>query len=608
MRIAVLCIATNFKIRMKIRNKALLKQEDKNYMSKVLKELDLWVYNSKEDLVPIIITCFDEIYEMAVQRHFKAFNNEFGFLSEGHVIRFGINSYPDAEVYFILSTSETRVFRAEIFETLCEYRRDNPEMIVISRINDKLSLPMVFSNRFIEPIQSIVDRENGKFVLRSNSKNAIYLDITEELIRKSDFHKKIIANDIPDVYGYPAKKDGSIGIHRSSVFQDDMDMTGESGDKKVNPVVIIRGGGRLATSIAITLHLFGFYILITETQIPATIYRGMSFAQAVFTSEIEIEGIPAYLVSPSRIQIQKAWNARSIPIIIDPNVEVLKLFDQATVIKSLFNENFDGKTGMDIITYLKNEKEQPSGNPTSIRKDGNTANDGNGGSNGSSIESDSFFSQYPLFALIDTTSSKNEKPTDRTMAPITIGLREDQQAKEEVLFKIETKACPQYGRILLRRELHVAHVTLEHPEEPLSGTDPAEGSRDSEAYSEDRDVWHGKQDFINILYAQNNGIYKANRKIGDEVEEGVVIGHVLNEDGSRTDAVSPMKGRLIGNAASNIYYTKNSELAAVDSSLDSKEGCFQSIPVDKAVAYSVLTLLKGKCDHITNPTPRHERD
>jgi len=596
MRIAVLCIATNFKIRMKIGNKALLKQEDKIYMAKVLKELDLWVHHSKEEIIPVIITCFDEIYEMAVQMHFKAFNNEFGFLSEGHVIRFGINAYPDAEAYFIISTNDTRVFRAEIFETLCEYRRNNPDMIVISRINAKLTLPMVFSNRFIEPIQSIVDRENGKFVLRSNGKNAIYLDITDELIKKSDFHKNAKSAVISPSYGDSSKQDGHDGTPRVSAMRDNLDSYGFSGEKPVSPVVILRGGGKIATSIAITLHLFGFSVLIAETQIPATIYRGMSFAQAVLTSETEIEGIKACLVSPSRIQIQKAWNAKAIPVIIDPAVEVLKLFDQTTVIKSLFNEDFDNKTGMDILTYLENEKEQPVVGLTGGELGGKP------GSNGIPAESDAFFSQFPLFALIDATSFHPPKPTDRTMAPITIGLREDQHAREEVLFRIEARPCPQYGKIFFRREMHVAHVKPEHVQGSCDGT-ASDGTGAAGGECGENTAGQGSgQKYIRILYSKSKGIYRENRKIGDEVEEGSLIGHVQNEDGSRTDVISPAKGRLIGSAASNSLCTGSSELAAVDSSIETKEECFQSIPVDKAVAYSVLTLLKGKCDHITGPT------
>ncbi len=590
MKIAVLCIATNFKVRMKIGNKALLKQEEKTYMSKVLKELELWVHHSKEELVPIIITCFDEIYEMATQKHFLAFNNEFGFLSEGHVIRFGISSYPDADAYFILSTSETRILQAEIFETLCEHRRNNPNKIVIARVNDKLTLPMVFSNQFIEPIHTIVDRENGKFVLRSNSKNAIYLDITEEMIKDSDFHKKADRPEREKGNGNSTGNGNDPGIRNNADSLTDGDLSGRTHHEAINQVVVIRGGGRIATSIAITLYQFGYCVLITETQSPSTIYRGMSFAQAVFTSETEVEGIKAYLVSPSQIQIQKAWNAKAIPVIIDPDAEVLQLFDQTSVVKSLFNENFNEKPGMDIINYLKNEKERAN-HPVQPAQNGGINRQGE-----NQPESDSIFSRYPLLALIDATTSKNQKQTNRTMAPVTIGLREDQQPKEDVLVKIETKTNSRYGKILFRREILVSHI-LSDESETSSGDTGSSGSDETQAEIGGRAALAQSQSpcgFAVILYSLEEGKYKEIRKIGDAVEEGTVIGLITKEDGSQTDVTAPIKGRLIGHAASNSFYTKNSEIAAIDSSILMREECFQLFPIDKTVAYSVLSLLKGK--------------
>ena len=89
--------------------------------------------------------------------------------------------------------------------------------------------------------------------------------------------------------------------------------------------------------------------------------------EIVFQDSIQrIEGIKAFLVSPSRVQIQKAWDARSIPVIIDPDAEVLKLFDRTTVVKSLFTEAVDEKAGMDILSYLKdrNGKEEDAPAPS----------------------------------------------------------------------------------------------------------------------------------------------------------------------------------------------------------------------------------------------------
>lgn len=587
MKIAVLCIATNFKIRMKIGNKSLLKQEEKISMAKILKELGIWIQNSKDELVPIIITNYDEIYEMAVQKHFLSFKNEFGFVSEGHAIRFGITAYPDADAYFIVSTGETKIFHAEIFEALCEFRRENLNKIVISNVNNKLTLPMVFSNKFIEPIQSIVDRENGKFVLRSSSKNAISMEITEELMNKSDFHPGI----------------ESVNHHSGSnnnYEKPDMERPGTP--KKV---VLIRGGGRLATSIAISLHQFGYCVLITETSDPATIYRGMSFARAVLTSETRIGGVTANLVSPSQVQIQKAWDAKSIPVIIDPNLDILQLFNETNTKKSLTGEYSIDKPEMDILTYLKKERELPSGDSQNIK------NLEDGEENKTCDEQASFFYRYPLFALIDATPSKNQNPTNTGMASVTIGFNDDLQPKEDVQYKIRTSIDSQYGRIVYRRDFQVSRVDLNNTGEKIDEVENQKKDENREYLTNpDTGFAHSNKDNkkqkenaqITIVHTPCSGIYKGSFKIGDEVREGSIIGLLEKDDGGRLNIVSPINGRLIGNAPSNHFCGYNEELAAIDSSGITKEDCCQPLPIDKAVAHSVLYLLQKQTEkpHMQN--------
>ena len=184
--------------------------------------------------------------------------------------------------------------------------------------------------------------------------------------------------------------------------------------------------------------------------------------------------------------------------------------------------------------------------------------------------------------------------TDILVSRNHMRLTPEQQAKEDVFFKIETKACSRYGKILLRRELRVAHVAPDGTDDSVLSADSGEDRGGTDAIGECQEPPKHAPEFAATLYARSSGTYKGIRKIGDAVEEGTVIGQVTGADGSQTDVVSTVKGRLIGNAASNTDCKRNTELAAIDPSIDTKEECFQSIPVDKAVAYSILSLLKGK--------------
>lgn len=91
----------------------------------------------------------------------------------------------------------------------------------------------------------------------------------------------------------------------------------------LNDIVVLRGGGDLATGIAHKLHRSGFRVLILEIEKPLVIRRTVSFAQAVFNGESEVEGVKAVKVSESK-DAYNAWEDGNVPIIIDPECGILK--------------------------------------------------------------------------------------------------------------------------------------------------------------------------------------------------------------------------------------------------------------------------------------------
>ncbi len=65
---------------------------------------------------------------------------------------------------------------------------------------------------------------------------------------------------------------------------------------EAGPLVLIRGGGDLATGIAHRLRRAGLAVMILELPQPLTVRRAVSFAEAVYAGEIEVEGVKARLV------------------------------------------------------------------------------------------------------------------------------------------------------------------------------------------------------------------------------------------------------------------------------------------------------------------------
>jgi xanthine dehydrogenase accessory factor len=64
-------------------------------------------------------------------------------------------------------------------------------------------------------------------------------------------------------------------------------------------LILLRGGGDLASGVANRLHRAGFRVVITELPQPLCVRRAVSFAEAVYASEITVEGVTARRVTGS---------------------------------------------------------------------------------------------------------------------------------------------------------------------------------------------------------------------------------------------------------------------------------------------------------------------
>jgi xanthine dehydrogenase accessory factor len=88
-----------------------------------------------------------------------------------------------------------------------------------------------------------------------------------------------------------------------------------------NNLVLIRGGGDLATGVALRLYRAGLKVVITELAQPLAVRRTVSFSEAVYEGSHSVEGITARLIEASQLA---AWaSADEIPVLIDPNADIL---------------------------------------------------------------------------------------------------------------------------------------------------------------------------------------------------------------------------------------------------------------------------------------------
>ncbi|MCE2452363.1 MAG: EF2563 family selenium-dependent molybdenum hydroxylase system protein [Nitrospinae bacterium] len=105
-------------------------------------------------------------------------------------------------------------------------------------------------------------------------------------------------------------------------------------------LVLVKGGGDLATGVAHRLHRAGFPVAITEIENPTMVRRTVSFAECLYAGDWKVEGITS-IKADGETPEEKAENARailetdSIPVIVDPLAEVIAHLRPAVVVDAI---------------------------------------------------------------------------------------------------------------------------------------------------------------------------------------------------------------------------------------------------------------------------------
>lgn len=87
-------------------------------------------------------------------------------------------------------------------------------------------------------------------------------------------------------------------------------------------MILIKGGGDLATGTAIKLHKAGYKVVICELEKPMAVRRKVCFSTAVSDKKIIVDNVMAVHVSYKDIEIEK-----SIPVVTDKDfLEIIKYY------------------------------------------------------------------------------------------------------------------------------------------------------------------------------------------------------------------------------------------------------------------------------------------
>ena len=115
-------------------------------------------------------------------------------------------------------------------------------------------------------------------------------------------------------------------------------------------LIIVRGGGDLATGTAYKLKRCGFPVLILETANPAAIRRTVAFSEAVFQGHQTVEGITCHLAETPEQAVSLLADGK-LAILVDPaGASISRLQPLAVVDGILAKKNLGTNRDMAPIT------------------------------------------------------------------------------------------------------------------------------------------------------------------------------------------------------------------------------------------------------------------
>ena len=115
-------------------------------------------------------------------------------------------------------------------------------------------------------------------------------------------------------------------------------------------LVLIRGGGDLASGVAVRLHRSGFQVLITELEEPFVIRRTVSFADAVYERMTLVEDIVGERID-NISEAKDVIKSGRIPVLVDPELRCLNSLNPEVVVDARMLKKPPGR-GKEIASLV----------------------------------------------------------------------------------------------------------------------------------------------------------------------------------------------------------------------------------------------------------------
>ncbi len=246
-----------------------------------LQKLDLPFLGEK-----IIVSQYEELLKEGKAQSYRTVENLHPECGISHSIYLGLHTLmehgaekEDAVCFFVCDQPHLR--RNTIQQFLEGYQLSGKGIGCVGD-GEHLGNPVVFQMRYAEELLTLTGETGGKSVVKKH---------------------------LDDVYIYSAEK-----------------MELEDIDYRKKSVVIVRGGGDLASGVIHRMYREGYRVLVLETEKPACIRRQVAYGEAVYDGTTEVEGATSVRIFDLH-ETEKCWEKGVIPVIVDEigrSIECLK--------------------------------------------------------------------------------------------------------------------------------------------------------------------------------------------------------------------------------------------------------------------------------------------
>lgn len=127
--------------------------------------------------------------------------------------------------------------------------------------------------------------------------------------------------------------------------------TGKDGRRdNMEHLIIVRGGGDIATGTIYKLHQCGFPVLILETSHPSAIRRNVAFSEAVYQGRQTVEAVEC-VMAENQEEAVRLLEAGRLPVLVDPKGQCIeRLKPMAVVDGILAKKNLGTNKNMAPVT------------------------------------------------------------------------------------------------------------------------------------------------------------------------------------------------------------------------------------------------------------------